>query len=178
MERDTIERLAIDSAAGELSDDARTLFEAYLAEHRQANEWAQDMLGVYEETEAAIASKTNRARAETRAKPAHVFPLARVRSRLIVRWAAVVVAAFGIGAGFGRLSKQPAIGSRPRATSAKVDPYVRQWGRSLEGVGDSFWRAKAIASLAPKRHLAAQPHKSGASLWSKYRQYVKERRYE
>ena len=46
MEREAIERLAMDSAAGELNQDAEALLRTYLAEHPQANEWAEDMLQI------------------------------------------------------------------------------------------------------------------------------------
>ena len=54
MEREIIERLAVDLAAGELNEDVEALFRSYLAEHSEADKWAQDMLQVYEKTETAI----------------------------------------------------------------------------------------------------------------------------
>ena len=57
MEREAIERLTIDSAAGELNEDAEALLRTYLAEYPQANKWAEDILQIYYRTEAAIKTK-------------------------------------------------------------------------------------------------------------------------
>ncbi|MHC4169718.1 MAG: hypothetical protein ACYSWQ_22455, partial [Planctomycetota bacterium] len=61
MERDAIERLAIDSASGELNDDAETLLREYLAGHAEANRWAEEVQWLCEKTEAAIHAKTKNA---------------------------------------------------------------------------------------------------------------------
>ena len=58
MEREQIERLAIDSAAGELNEDMQALFEEYIAGHPEAKKYVEDMLGIYENTDAAIIAKT------------------------------------------------------------------------------------------------------------------------
>ena len=65
MRREIIERLAIDSAAGELNEDMEALFRAYLAEHSEAKKWAEDLSDVFEKTEAAIAAKIEPAGAES-----------------------------------------------------------------------------------------------------------------
>ena len=76
MKRETVERLAMDSAAGELSEDAEALFQTYLDENPQAKQWAEDVRQVYGETEAAIQAKTALANSQ-KAAP-HMTPAYRV----------------------------------------------------------------------------------------------------
>jgi len=64
MEREIIERLTMDSASGELNEDAKVLLQTYLAEHSQENLWAEDMFKLYETANAAVKIKTNQSNAE------------------------------------------------------------------------------------------------------------------
>ena len=58
MEREAIEKLAMDSAAGQLNEDAETLLKEYLAEHPEAKKWFQDMQEIYANIQVAFNEKT------------------------------------------------------------------------------------------------------------------------
>ncbi|MHC4744736.1 MAG: hypothetical protein ACYS8Z_22710, partial [Planctomycetota bacterium] len=117
MNRETIERLAMDAAAGELSEDVEVLFGAYLAEHPEANEWAAGMTSIYEMTEAAIDAKTKGA----------APPMVEKKSSVPInwfaagRWAAVIAIAMFAGFSAGRWS-QPV---RTRVEIVRVPEQTR-----------------------------------------------------
>ena len=73
MERETIERLAMDLALGELNEDATTLFEAYLAEHTEAKRWAEPMTQTCIRTREAIMQKTQAAARLAASEPVRLF---------------------------------------------------------------------------------------------------------
>lgn len=179
MNRKTIERLAIDSASGELSGDAQCLLDAYLAEHAPANEWAQSILRVYRQTEAAIGAKTKATDARSESVPLKIKPMFPSRWRPALRWAAVVVLAALIGAGAGRWSRSIVIpaGHPERTTFPPVLAVSRQVP-DLADMGQSFWRAKAAAMFEarPYRPVNAAMHPGG--LWQKYEDYIKEKHHE
>ena len=95
MERETIERLAVDRALGELDADTTALFEAYLADHTEAQVWAQAMSQACGRTREAIHRRT-----QTVASVPHI-PTA-IATRLAwgapARWAAVILISLGLGA--------------------------------------------------------------------------------
>ena len=91
MKRETIERLAIDVAAGELNEDAEALLDAYLAEHPQAKQWAEQMLTTYESTQEAIAEKTSWVNATAGTAPLGKKPKGWMKLRSGWRSAAVVI---------------------------------------------------------------------------------------
>ena len=175
MERERIERLAMDSAAGELNEDAEFLFRSYLAEHPEAGEWATDMTGAYEMTEAAIDAKTKGAAAPPIADSNYSGPVGWSSA---ARWAAVL--AVGLFAGFwaGRWG-------RPDATSRIAVVRIAEQPRALATAADlkakyagTFWGQKVLASLEPKpRHAGADIEQSGG-IWDVYRRRAKEKGYE
>ena len=103
MEREQIERLAIDSAAGELNEDVQALFDEYLAGHPETKTYVQDMLGIYEKTDAAVVAKTQPA-VETDLNTANISVGSRSRVLWlpIASWAAVVIFAAFVGITVGR----------------------------------------------------------------------------
>jgi hypothetical protein len=178
MEREQIERLAMDSAAGQLNEDAQMLFEEYLAEHTEANNWARDMLGIYRKTETAITEKTKRAvMPEMSMNKAETKPYSMSYWLPIARWAAVVVLASLIGAAIGRWTKSPVPSERPYV-SAYPDLAMNRTGPDMENTGESFWREKALAMFQAKPLTAHTGSITGPTLWEKYRQLIKEKHYE
>ena len=173
MECEIIERLAIDSAAGELNEDTEALFRAYLAEHPELNEWADGMSLVYGETEAAVTKKTGAPDGDIKTEQ---MKINRPRINLwpVLRWAAVMIFAACIGAAAGRWSKSDGIVERPRTVAGAPDSHVRPSGISLENIGDGFWRTKAIAMLDAKPYHELKDYNQSNSLWEKYRQHIKE----
>ncbi len=179
MERDAIERLAIDSSAGELNEDTEALFKAYLAEHPEANKWVEDMLGIYEKTEVAIDAKTKHAvRADTGLADVGTKPHSMVRWLPIARWAAVIIFAAFIGVAVGRWSKSPALQPKPQRGMVSQGLTVKQPSFDLENIGDSFWRKKAMAMLTSRSSKIHKDYVTGPTLWEKYRQFIKERHHE
>lgn len=173
MNREAIERLAIDSAAGELSEDALRLFKSYLAQHPEANEWATDMTAIYEMTQAAIDVKI-----EDAAPPmVEKKPSSPVNWFAAGRWAAVIAIAISAGFSIGRWS-QPAktrveifrIPEQPRTTAKVADLKAKYAG--------TFWGQKVLASTEPKPRPRAAAHTPTGNFWDIYRQHLKEKRYE
>ncbi len=179
MERDAIERLAMDSAAGELNEDTGALFKEYLAEHPDANKWAEDMLGIYEKTEAAIGVKTKHtARIDTSIADVDMKPRSMVFWLPIARWAAVVIFAAFIGVAAGRWSKSVHLERNPQRTIVSQDLTVEQPSLDLESIGESFWRKKALAMLTSPSSKIHEDYVTGPKLWERYRQFIKEKNYE
>lgn len=176
MEREAIERLAIDSAAGELNQDAEALLRIYLDEHSQANEWAEDVRQIYDKTEAAIKAKT--AHADMGKVTPEITLLSQVRWFSFARWAAVI--AIGIIIGF-------TAGSRNQTDSTYRTAFRESTpdSRPVVTVSDlkeryagTFWGDKMLALL---EHKSAQQYKTNLrsiGSWSKYRQYIKEKNYD
>jgi hypothetical protein len=179
MEREQIERLAIDSAAGELNEDMQALFDEYLAEHPEVRKYTDDMLGIYEKTDAAVIAKTQHDTrmdlnlADSRAK-SHV----RVLLLPIARWAAVIIFAAFVGIIAGRWSKSPVLIERPGATLAHPGADVQQKKFDLENTGDSFWRDKVVAMMTSRPSSVNRDFVTGPGLWERYREFIKEKNYE
>ena len=178
MEREIIERLAIDSAAGELNEDAEALLEAYLAEHPEANQWTEDMLRIYQKTEATINAKTRSADAGVGIEVAEAKSVLQVNWLAVGRWAAVVFLAAFIGVGLGRWSKSEPITGKSGSATVLPSLMVKWPGYAVEDTARSFWRAKAIASLKPRPYRGHKAYMQFGGLWERYRQYIKEKSYE
>lgn len=179
MEREQIERLAMDSAAGQLNEDAQMLFEEYLAENPEANNWARDILGIYRKTETAVAEKTKFAIMPDTSMIKAGKKLSSMSHRLpIARWAAVVVFAALTGAAIGWWTKPPVSTERPGLVSTYPNLAVNRTGPDMENTGESFWREKALAMFQAKPSTAHTGSITGPTLWEKYRQLIKERHYE
>lgn len=178
MEREIIERLAIDSASGELNEDAEVLLEAYFAEHPEANRWSEDMLRIYEKTEATINAKTSGAEAGIGRAAAGTNLLSQVSWLAVGRWAAVLFLAAFIGVGLGRWSKSEPITGKSGSVTVSPSLMVKRPGYAVEDTLGSFWRAKAIASLKPRPYRGHKAYMQFGGLWERYRQYIKEKNYE
>lgn len=178
MKREIIERLAIDSASGELSEDAQALFDAYLAEHPQAGQWAEDIAGVYKETEAAIDAKTSDADAGAGVPVVKTNRLVHRNWLSFGRWAAALIVAALIGFTGGRW---PIAGKTSMITFTKPDrpqEQVKTISDLREEYAGTFWGDKALALLEqrPGRRYKADFH--DVSFWQKYKEYKKEKPHE
>jgi hypothetical protein len=177
MERETIERLAIDCALGELNEDAAMLFEAYLAEHAEAKQWADPMMQTCLRTREAIAQKTHAAKAVVQPEPVRL-PWANWST--LGRWAAVIAVSAFLGVTVGRWST-PSQTRKPDTVvvrTAQPDAGPEGWRRVLSESGQGFWQTKAVAMLQSQPREIPGSTESGPSLWDRYRQFRKERSRE
>ena len=178
MKRDTIERLAIDSAAGQLNEDAEALLRTYLAEHPQANQWAEDMLQVYKKTEAAINAKIKTADVGIEGVAVKVKPLSQVSWRPVARWAAVMVLGTLIGFVGGRWSET---GQTHKVTIAKAATGRTEIKTLLDlkkKYAGTFWGDKILASVQSRPYPKRTEYKRNENFWPNFRQYIKEKNYE
>ncbi|MHC4109850.1 MAG: hypothetical protein ACYSUY_02170 [Planctomycetota bacterium] len=178
MKREAIERLAIDSAAGELNEDVLVLFDAYLAEHPEAGKWAGDIAGVYKDTEAAIDAKTSDAVA------GGAIPAIKTNRQLHMnwfsfgRWAAALIVAALIGFTGGRW---PINGETSRIIFTKPDRpavQVKTISDLKEEYAGTFWGKKVLALVEHTPSKRSKADFQGASFWRIYRQYKKEKPHE
>ena len=166
MERDVIERLALDSAGGELNEDVEALFEAYLREHPEARRWAEDSAAIYGKTQAAIQAKTAEAGAST--MPLRIGPLSRVSWRPVARWAAVIALAVLGGAALERWSQTGVVG--PEGERVVYTERAAVVGPHAAG---SFWRAKVMGLLESQADAQGEAYSEDVSLWGMYAGYMK-----
>jgi hypothetical protein len=177
MERETIERLAIDCALGELNEDAATLFEAYLAEHAEAKQWADPMMQTCIRTREAITQKMRAADTVVQPEPVR---LSWVNWGALGRWAAVIAISALLGVSVGRWST-PSQTQKPDTVvvrTASPDPGPEGWRRVLSESGQGFWQTKAVAMLQSQPREIPGSTESQPSLLGRYRQFRKERSRE
>lgn len=176
MECDIIERLAIDKALGELNSDADALFDAYLAEHKEARGWARAMSQTCTQTRKAINTKTRPVGLD-RQLPR--VPFSGVLAwQTVGRWAAVILIALGIGATAGRWSKPQTSTRTTIVVRTASIPAPDGWKRVLSQPEPGFWETKAVAMLQPKSAEIPSVPPSHRGLWDRYRQPIKEWSYE
>lgn len=178
MQRETIERLAMDQTLGELSEDAAILFEAYLSEHPEVQPWARQMSETCELARVSIGQKT---RALRTARPAGRIRSSRPASvnwAALGRWAAVVAIALSVGSALGRWSKPTVVVSGSVVASAEPPAAQEGWPRVVGQSQEGFWQAKAVAMLDTKSYPVGHTQSSAGGLWDRYRRFTKERRYE
>jgi len=176
MKRDMIERLAIDSASGELNEDAEALFQFYLSGNPQAKQWAEDVRSVYDQTEAAIQTKTILAGDQKAAPP--MIRVKRVNWLPVARWAAAIIFGTIIGLTAGRWKATDKTNKM-----AVQEPDLNQM--SVETIADlkekyvgTFWGDKMLAFVDnTSRHQHEAPLRDIRS-WDTYRQYIKEKHHE
>ena len=178
MERETIERLAMDRTLGELDADTTALLDAYLAEHPEMQLWAEVMSQTCERTRDAISRKAQSNGIDDRAREARVHCLAAIPWWTLARWAAVILISLGIGAGVGRRFRPDAPPPPVVVARAPSTPARAGWGRIVGVSEDSFWEAKAVAILKPKVYEPSRARTAGTGLWDRYRQSRKERSYD
>ena len=170
MEREAIEKLAMDSAAGQLNEDTETLLKEYLAEHPEANEWFQDMQEIYANTQFAFNEKTFPVKQPTENKPTlkfNWFP--------VFRWAAVIAIAVTIGITAGRWSKSEIPQQKLQQVATSSDTMTKSQGIRLEDIGDGFWREKVMAMMNSSTTKIHKNYITGPSLWEKYNKYKGEK---
>jgi hypothetical protein len=175
MKREAIERLAIDSAAGELNEDILALFDAYLAEHPQAGQWAEDIAGVYKETEAAIDAKTSGANAGDALPAIKAKPLVRAKWWAIGRAAAGLIVAAIIGFAGGRWTINGEAGRITFVKPERPAVQVKTISDLKEQYAGTFWGKKVLALV---EHTSSERYKADfqdSSFRQIYRQYIKEK---
>jgi hypothetical protein len=178
MKREAIERLAIDSAAGELNEDVQALFDAYLTEHPQAGQWAEDIAGIYKDTEAAIDAKTSEVEACGAIPVIKTKPLLRARWWEIGRAAAALIVAALIGFTGGRW---PIAGKTSRITFTKPDrpaEQVKTISDLKEEYAGTFWGDKVLALVESRPGQRYKGDLKSVGFWQQYKEYTKEKRYE
>ena len=170
MDRDTIERLAMDMAAGELNQDMQALLKEYLAENHQANQWAEQMLEVFSRTEDAINTKTADAKALTATKPS-VFSM---RWEPIARWVAVILVGAGIGFLVGHKSHSPAIQKVTNNSYVAAADPVRTFADFKKRYEGTFWGDKILSSFERANRPGRSRSISSPSLLHDLDEYLKE----
>jgi len=178
MEREIIERLAMDRALGELNEDTTALLEAYLAEHPEFQPCAERMSQTCALTERAIDRKTGLGETVAMKSPAQASQKPPIRLNRWARWAAVIFISMTIGNFWGRFSapRYPLVRTVMVAAAPKAE---RQNLTSvLSETGEGFWRDKARAILDTKALSVTKSRSAGGGLWDRYRKLSKERRYE
>lgn len=178
MKREIIERLAIDSAAGELNEDAQSLFDAYLAEHPQVGQWAEDIAGVYKETEAAIDAKTSDAD-EGGVMPAiKMNRLVRPNWRSFGRWAAALIVGALIGFTGGRWQINDKTSRIAFTKPDRPAAQVKTISDLKEEYAGTFWGDKVLALVESRPGQRYKGDLKSVGFWQKYKEYTKEKRYE
>jgi len=178
MEREAIERLAIDSAAGELNQDAEALFRMYLVGHAEAKQWAEDMQWICEKTEAAINTKTTRCHASDQTRSIKPNRLLHINWPRLARWAAALMFVALIGFSAGRWDQSDKMYRIALPELGRAPERIETVSDLKEKYADTFWGDKMLALL---EHKASQRYKTNlrsVGAWDKYRQYIKEKNYE
>jgi hypothetical protein len=171
MEREIIERLAIDSAAGELNEDIETLLQDYLAEHQEAKIYFLKMCEIYSKTQAAFDIKTASIKKQSAIQPSlkfNWFPL--------LRTAAVIVISACLGIIAGRLSKQNLLQQESKYIALNSGISAKRTGLNLDDLGEGFWQKKIAAMVNPSPVREHRENNSSPSLLKQYRQYLKEKK--
>lgn len=178
MERERIERLAVDCAADELNEDGQVLFKMYLAEHPEENRWAEDIMRIYEKTKAAIDAKTMDGGAGDEKPFIRRNRLLQLKWQRFGRSAAAVILGALIGFTAGRWEMtgktnritltEPSLGTRQVKTISNLK----------EKYAGTFWGDKILASLEPKPYPKQTEYKSNKKFWPNFRRYIKEKHYE
>jgi hypothetical protein len=174
MNRDIIERLAIDSAMGELNEDAEALFRSYLDEHPQARQWAEEVREVYNETEAAIQAKTAHGDAQEIAPGMGIRPISWAGWLAVVRWAAAIALGVVIGFTVGRWEMPGNANSAALQESSRDLKPVETVSELKERYAGTFWGDKMLALLEHKPGLQYETDPHSVKSWDAYRQYMKE----
>lgn len=176
MEREAIERLAIDSATGELNEDAEALFRTYLAEHPRSNKWAEDVRQIYDKTEAAIRTKT--AHAGVGKVTLGITPVSQVRWSSVTRWAAAIVLGIIIGFTAGRWEQTDSTYRIAFQEFRRHQKHIETVSDLKERYAGTFWGDKMLALLEHKPGQRYKANLRSAGSWDKYRQYIKEKNYD
>jgi hypothetical protein len=176
MKRETIERLAIDSAAGELNEDAEVLFQTYLASNPQARQWADNIRQIFDETQAAI--RTKMALTKNHKVAPKITPAFRIRWVPAARWAAVIFLGTVIGFSAGRWETT---GQTQRVAIQKPSPEPKP----VENVADlqkkyvgTFWGDKMLALVDNTSRCQHKVNLHDIRSWDSYKQFTKENKDE
>ena len=178
MESEAIEKLAIDSAAGELNEDADALLRTYLAEHPQAKQWAEDVRQIYDKTEAAINAKTTGDYASGRTRFVEPNRLRQINWPRLARWAAVVMFAILMGFSVGRLDQSDKTYRIALSAPVRAPGRIETVSELKEKYAGTFWGDKALALLEHKPSRQYKAGLRGVGLLGRYKQHIKEKRYE
>jgi anti-sigma factor RsiW len=178
MERQIIERLAIDHALGELDADTAALFEAYLAEHAEARPWAQAMAQTCTQTREAIRQKTQPTDEHPRLDRTGTPWPRTIPWQTYGRWAAVILVSLAIGAAVGQRFRAPVSTPKTVVLRAQSTAEPQGWRQILSKPERGFWETKAVAMLQPKTNEIPSTHPGRRGLWDRYRQQRKGRSYE
>ncbi len=176
MERETIERLAMDQSFGEMDADTTALFEAYLAEHAEAQALAQAMSQACVRTRQAVDRRTQTAPLTHRT--ASLIGVQRLTWSAPARWAAVILLSLSIGVIAGRWSRPEALPAKTIVVRTQPSRPGEGWRQMLSQSEHGFWGAKAVAMLQPRTEASPEAHAGRRGLWDRYRQFTKESNHE
>lgn len=178
MERETIERLAMDRALGELNEDTTALFEAYLTEHPEVQPWISQMAQTCDQAGRAIRHKTGLNQTARPPARTQTHRTIRMPPNRWARWAAVIFISVTIGNFWGRWSAPSYPLVRTVMVAARPTAERQSLAAVLSGPGEGFWRDKAAAMLEAKAPGTTKGRSTDGGLWDRYRQLSKERIHE
>lgn len=166
MDRDTIERLAIDLAGGELESDVEALLEAYLADHPEWRETAARMRAAYQHCREAVEARVRTAlpASATRGPVTARRPRPR-RGRWLGRAAALLLAlAVGAAGGWwaGR-DRGPTAVRVVRVREATAEPDTARTERF-----GPFWQAKIQALMEGRSGPPPSEVDGHKRFWSRF----------
>lgn len=169
MQRDTIERLAMDMAMGQLDDDVKTLLTDYLDEHPNEKTWAHEMIKDCNIIEDTLKTKTKLPQAQYKKqnfKKTIIFLNANIKS--FSKVAAVFIFASMIGIGFSRFPKQLETFTKLPGREQKSEFLIRQITPDTPEQGEGFWQVKAAAFTEPRQHTINRASQNAGNLWANY----------
>jgi anti-sigma factor RsiW len=166
MDRDTIERLAIDLAGGELESDVEALLEAYLADHPEWRETAARMRAAYQHCREAVEARVRTAlpASATRGPVTARRPRPR-RGRWLGRAAALLLA-LAVGAAGGWWA------GRDRGPTAVRVVRVREAAAESDTARTErfgpFWQAKIQALMEGRSGPPPSEVDGHKRFWSRF----------
>lgn len=157
MTTEQIERLMMDLACGQMNEDTQMLFKAYLDEHPELQSAADDIERLCARCEGAMGAEPSVSTPRPpRARPA--WP------RSLVRYAALILLAAGLGLMVGR--SRPAPTPPAQAVPAAFDIKIP----AASGLTRSrFWQEKAQALRSPRPWTPSNSSKENETFWHRYR---------
>ena len=178
MEREAIERLTIDSAAGELNEDADALLKTYLTEHPEAKQWSKETLSVYNTAASVINAKTRKTPGIPPVRAAKkTSALSILNWQTIARWAAVLILASTAGIGIGRWSKETKFYTNSSVEEEELHSPIKGLTFNIRNDDSDFWHRKVVAFLEPSTYPQQKPLLRNSN-WQEQYYKLKEKRHE
>ncbi|MCP4708828.1 MAG: hypothetical protein GY869_09400 [Planctomycetes bacterium] len=184
MEREVVERLAMDRAGGELSDDGVKLLEEYLEGHPEAKVWVAEMEELYAMCAETVAGERHQEQLNAIGSMDSCFRRndnGRGNDRLLTlgRWAAVILMALGAGIFLGRWSVESlevettetiqVVQAEPKEGLETKVQKIMEGDEEASESARGFWEAKIVATLGAKPRVKREEPVQEEDFWSRLR---------